>query len=160
MGSNPTVRTSMKMGNLQLRRFSLFDLNEVMEIEKTSFPKSQAYSRAYFEKHYQKLPQGFLVAERRGEIVGYIIGNLKKNLLELVSLAVRLEWRQKGIGTKLTKFLVSVFKGKGAKKFLLNVRTRNRTAISFYRNLGFETLRKVKNYYQNGDNAFLMKREV
>lgn len=150
----------MKIRSLKLREFSLLDLDEVMEIEKTSFLKSQAYSRAYFEKYYQKFPQGFLVAERGGKIIGYIIGNLKKNLLELVSLAVRPEWRQKGIGTKLTKFLVSVFMKKGADKFLLNVRTKNRAAVSFYRNLGFETLRKVKSYYRNGDDAYLMKREV
>ncbi len=145
---------------LTIRKFKLSDLAGVMEIEKASFPKSQAYPRSYFERYYQKYPQGFIVAENKGKIIGYAIGQLKNNSGEFISLAVRPEFRQKGIGKELTNFLINHFKEKGGKEISLNVRTGNKIAISFYKNLGFKILKTIKNYYQNGEDAYLMKKEV
>lgn len=131
-----------------------------MEIEKVSFPKSQAYPKSYFQRYYRKYPQGFIVAENLGKIVGYAIGQLKGDGAEFISLAVKPEFRQKGIGTKLVNFLINHFKEKGAKEISLNVRVENKKAISFYQNFGFKILKKIKNYYRNGEDAYLMKKEL
>ena len=145
---------------IKLRRFSLSDLDRVMEIEKASFPDREAWSRDYFESLYKIYPEGFIVAENNGKIIGYTIGRPKEDLAEIVSLAVDPTWRQKGVGAKLTNFLIEHFKEKGLKEISLCVRTKNKKAISFYQKLGFKILKTIKNYYRNGDDAFLMGRKI
>jgi len=143
---------------IKLRKFFLFDLDKVMKIEKVSFP--EPWPKTYFEKLYQRYPEGFIVAENEGEIVGYTIGQPKNNGAEIISLAVNPGWRRKEIGTILTNSLIDYFKKKGLRKIFLHVRTRNKAGISFYQNLGFKILKTIKNYYRNGDDAYLMKRKI
>jgi len=146
----------MEIENLKLRKFSLSDLDQITEIEKVSFPPGTVYSKSYFEKLYHSYPQGFLIAEILGKIIGYAIGQIKGNSAQIISIAVLPDWRKKGIGTKLFNSLLDFFKKEGAKEIFLHVRTKNQEAISFYQNLGFEILEEIKNYYPDG-NAYLMK---
>jgi len=147
---------------IKLRRFELSDLEKVMKIEKISFPESPAYPKSYFQRYYQKYPQGFIAAENKGNVIGYTIGQAKngvpaKRVAEIISLAVKPEFRQKSVGWALTEFLVNHFRDKNVKEISLHVRTKNRAAISFFQNLGFKILKTIKNYYRNGDDAYLMK---
>jgi len=143
---------------LKLREFKISDLKEILEIERGSFPKRNAFSKEYFQKLYQKYPQGFVVAEIEKEIVGYGIGQISGDFGEIISIAVKSNWRKKGIGTKLANFLINDFQKKGIKSVFLHVREKNREAISFYQKLGFKILKTIKNYYSNGDDAFLMEK--
>lgn len=38
-----------------------------------------------------------------------------------------------------------------------HARTENVNALEFYRHLGFETVRKIENYYEDGGDAFYLK---
>ena len=145
---------------IKLRKFSLSDLEKVMEIEKASFPNRDAYPNSLFEKYYKEYPKGFIIAEDGKEIVGYTIGKLKNSQAEIISLAVKPDFRQKGIGTRLTNFLINHFKKGGVIEIFLHVRTKNQEGISFYQNLSFKILKTIKNYYRNRDDAFLMKKEI
>ena len=136
-----------------------------MEIEKASFPDREAWSRVYLEILYRKYPPGFIIAENNGKVIGYTIGRPQnrapaERVAEIVSLAVDPTWRQKGVGAKLTNFLIEHFKEKGLKEISLCVRTKNKKGISFYQKLGFKILKTIKNYYRNGDDAFLMGRKI
>ena len=131
-----------------------------MKIEEVSFPKSQAYPKSYFEKYYREYPQGFIVAKEKNKILGYAIGKLKDNSGQIISLAVDPLWRKKGIGTLFVGLLIELFKKAGAKEIFLHARTDSKEGISFYRNIGFETTRTIKNYYRNGDDAYLMKKGI
>ena len=130
-----------------------------MEIERVSFPNREAYSRSYFEALYKSYPEGFIVAEKE-KIIGYTFGRPRNESAEIISLAVDPDWREKEIGTKLIDFSIEHFKKKRFKKISLHVRTENKIAISFYQNLGFKILKTIKNYYRNGDDAFLMKKDL
>jgi len=145
---------------ITLRNFLLSDLNQIMEIEKASFRNREAYSENYFKSLYQKYPEGFIVAENENRIIGYTIGYPKNESAEIISLAVDPNWRKKGIGKNLTNFLINHFKEKGVKEIFLHVRTKNKVAISFNQNLDFKILKTIKNYYQNGDDAYLMERKL
>lgn len=145
---------------IKLREFSLSDLDQIFGIEGVSFSKREVFSCSLFDFFYHKYPQGFIVAENEKKIIGYTIGQLRNNCGEIVSLAVDPGWRQRGIGTKLTNFLIDRFKEKNVKEIFLHVRTGNESAISFYKNVGFKILKTIKNYYQNSDDAFLMKKGI
>lgn len=145
---------------IRIRKFALSDLPKVMKIERVSFPYQENFPKFLFEKYYREYPNGFIVAENENEIRGYTIGRPKNGGAEIISLAVDSKWRRKGIGTKLTNFLIGHFKGRGLKEVFLHVRTKNKAGISFYQKLGFKILKTIKNYYRNGNDAYLMRKEM
>ena len=131
-----------------------------MEIERLSFPNRKPFSEDYFGKLYQKFPEEFIVAKDEGKILGYAVGGVQKDCGKIISISVHPAWRKKGVGKKLANFYIEHFKKKNLKKISLRVRKNNLAAISFYKNLGFQISKTIKNYYQNGDDADLISKNL
>ena len=135
-----------------IRNSQLEDIEKVYEIERESFP--YPYSPWDFQYYLEVEGEFFLVAEWEGEVVGYIVGSLWKDLLTIVSLAVKPSYRRRGIGTALIKELEKRVHGK-AKRIELQVRVSNYPAIYLYEKLGYEREGKISRYYRNGEDAYL-----
>ena len=100
---------------------------------------------------------GFLVAVEDEKVVGYIIFWLKEEKRgHIISLAVDKEYRGRKIATQLLAKAVIIFKGVEANKITLEVRGDNEGAIEFYKKFGFLIDRKVPNYYEDGQTAYVM----
>lgn len=78
----------------------------------------------------------------------------------VVSLAVLPEYRGKGLGKGLASNALKGMLGYGAKESYLEVRVSNRAAVSLYEKLGFSVVKAKKNYYKDGEDAFVMARKV
>jgi len=130
-----------------IRAFELKDLIQVVEIEKSSFPRT-AYdpSTLLFLSQYYR----FLVYDD-GKILGYVIYDPKDG--HIISIAVLPESRRKGIGRGLVE---EVFKE--CKRAWLEVRVSNEGAQRFYEKLGFKKKGKIERYYGDED-ALIMVRE-
>jgi ribosomal-protein-alanine N-acetyltransferase len=148
------------MENLLIEKFELLDLDEILEIEKNAFEKKEVFPKEYFLELSKKWPEGFLVAKLSGEIVGYAIGEKGKDSGLIISVAVKKEWRRRGIGIKLIEKLLENFKKEGMRIVFLHVREENKEAINFYQALGFKIIELVENYYSNGENAYLMEKTL
>ena len=132
----------------KIRKFKSEDINKILEIEKQAFPKS-VFSKATFLNYADNLSDTFIVVESNKEIVGYIIFDLTGHIHSTV---VKQSYRRKGFGKKL--FMHAL---KCAKKGLwLEVRSRNRGAIEFYKRLGMKIVGKIPKYYR-GDDALIMR---
>ena len=57
-----------------IRQARLDDLERILEIEFENFSIEEAIPRSVFEAHLKKIETSFLVAEKEGEIIGYIEG--------------------------------------------------------------------------------------
>jgi ribosomal-protein-alanine N-acetyltransferase len=126
-----------------------------MRIEEVSFPNP--YTRSVFTRYLSLAYQGFLVAEQKGGVVGYIIAEIQGTQGLIVSLAVLPEYRKGGIGSTLMReALERLCK---VRRIHLQVSVENRTAIEFYRKFSFHEMSTIKNYYPNGDDAILMVRD-
>jgi ribosomal-protein-alanine N-acetyltransferase len=148
------------MENLLIEKFDPVEINEILEIERNAFEKKEAFPKEYFLELSKKWPEGFLVAKLSGEIVGYAIGEKNKDSGLIISVAVKKEWRRRGIGIKLIEKLLENFKKEGMKIVFLHVREENKEAINFYQALGFKIIELVENYYSNGENAYLMEKSL
>jgi ribosomal-protein-alanine N-acetyltransferase len=145
---------------VKIRKFLPENLERVVEIERASFPQKVAYSKSHFEKLYKQYPDGFFVAWLSERMVGYIVGYIPNRSGYIDSIAIDPNYRLQGIGKNLTNSLLDHFKEKRVRTISLNVRTKNKTGIAFYQKLGFKILKTIKNFYRNGDDAYLMKREI
>jgi ribosomal-protein-alanine N-acetyltransferase len=141
---------------VEIKKFNLSDLEELLEIEKFSFPKAP-YDKETFLTWYLIAKEGFFVARVNEKLVGYIIGYKNGKKGTLVSMATHPEFRRKGIGTKLWQTLFQFFNANEVKKVNLEVRKSNLVAQNFYKKLGFKRVNIKKRYYENGEDAISME---
>lgn len=80
---------------------------------------------------------------------------------DLIYLYVLEESRGMGIGTGLLDFLWEDLKEIKSHEFLyLEVRPSNTVAINVYRKFGMKVVGERKKYYKNGENAFVLRRDI
>lgn len=146
---------NMKREAVTIRRALLPDFPQIVKVESSSFerPYSPKLMLALLHLHHDM----FYVALANEEVVGYVVG-VKRNdgCGHIISIAVKPEWRRKGIGSKLMATLLNAFKEKGLKRVLLEVAVSNERAIAFYKHVGFEITSLLRNYYPWGEDAYLM----
>lgn len=136
-----------------MRKFEFEDISRILEIERRSF--KDPYDISTFLLFWALDPDGFLVAEVNGSVVGYVIASHRDE--EIVSIAVMPEFRRKGVGRRLMEEAMEYLKGKGARKAELMVRVGNVGAIKFYEGLGFEKVGVVPKYYGNEDGIKMVR---
>ena len=127
------------------------DFQELLAIEGQAFPKSQ-YDLGEFWSLYQLYSTTFLVAES-DQVDGYIVFTPEGHVL---SMAVAVERRRRGIGTRLVQEAIARC---GGGSLRLEVRVSNVGAQSFYRTLGFRSRGRVLRYYRDGEDAIVMERQ-
>lgn len=149
---------SINKNNLRICKCSFKNLRKVYEVELESF--EHPYPFPIFLSYLISKPNGFLIAKINNQIVGYIIGITKKNIGTIVSIAVKKDYRKKGIGKKLLDSIIEYFKSKNVSLINLQVRIDNYEAISFYEKNGFKKVKVLKNYYSDGCDAFLMEKKL
>ena len=158
-----------QIGNCILRRSELGDIIPVIEINLRTLPEH--YSDYFYESLLEELPEAFIVAEISGKIVGYImckmehgfsnfkkLGFVKKG--HVVSVAVIDEHRGKGFGSVLVNEAIKGVKIRQCSELYLEVRCSNNDAVRLYEKLGFFIIQRLKAYYRDGEDAYVMAIEL
>lgn len=147
------------------RRAEQSDLIPVMEINLKTLPEH--YSDYFYESLLAEIPEAFIVGEVGGIHAGYImckteygfsnfkkLGFVKKG--HVVSIAVLPEFRKKGIGRILVEEALKGVKQRNCDELYLEVRCSNNDAVRLYEKLGFIIKQRLKSYYRDGEDAYLM----
>lgn len=141
---------------LTIREADRADLLAVFRIEKVVFP--QPWPFASFERFLGD--PGFIVAVRDGAVVGYGIADVssshERDLGHLKDIAVHPQVQGEGIGRALLRRVLLSMAVAGANVVKLEVRERNEVAQSLYDDVGFERVRRVPGYYDDGEDAYVM----
>lgn len=163
--------TASEAGSFPVRKATRADLLEVFRIEQQSFP--QPWPFAAFERFLGQ--PGFLVAcaeatpaggdpTDTGEVVGYVVSDTVPNhgrpLGHVKDLAVRPDARGQGLGSLLLGRAVAVMASVDASSVKLEVRESNDPAIELYEKHGFVHRRTVPRYYDDGEAALIMVRDL
>jgi len=142
---------------LNIRNVQPQDLFTVIKIAYTSLP--ERYNPTIFTTFYESFPQGFLIAEIHHKIVGFLIGiNINNTTAKILMLSVIKSNRKHGIGSSLTLEFLNKMKIQNIQLVELEVKTNNITAIKFYKKHGFIIQKKIERFYQNGEDAYFMRR--
>ncbi len=138
-----------------LRYVRISDLNEIYEIERLSFKYPYPYSLLYtLARTYQDT---FIVAEHNGRVVGYVIASLREHGIgHILNIAVHPDYRRKGLGLILMNTIMNILKDKGARIFRLEVAVSNIPAKNLYEKLGFRVQCRIKDYYEDGEDCYVM----
>lgn len=159
----------MSLDDVILREARKEELKEVIEINLICLPEHYPYD--FWLDHLDAWGKAFLVAEVDKKIVGYVmcrvesglgfISNKLSRLGHIVSIAVLPEYRRRGIGRRLMIEVLSRLKNQyDVTEAYLEVRVSNVPAIRLYESLGFKKVKILKYYYLDGEDAYLMAREL
>jgi ribosomal-protein-alanine N-acetyltransferase len=138
-----------------IRRFRPDDLKEAIEIDQEV---CGGYDATIFAAFYEYHPESTLVAEVGGKVAGFVLG-FKQTPFEgrVFWLAIKPGYQSRGIGMRLMRNVLGVFRGKGALSATLEVRVSNKKAQWLYSNLGFYMIGIFPSYYSDGEAAIIMR---
>jgi ribosomal-protein-alanine N-acetyltransferase len=153
----------------KLRKFVPDDLQNVMQINRVCLPEN--YTDMFFIDLYERFPETFIVAEQGGQIVGYIMSRIEVGLNNfglgglirkghVVSIAVMPQGRRKGVASALITAAMDGMRHYKAKQIYLEVRVTNEAGINLYKKLGLEITRTISGYYSDGEDAYVMSRNL
>ena len=138
-----------------VRRMRMADLNRIVEIELASFG-DEAYDRNLFAEFFRKCGELFLVAEHDRTVQGYMVTCIRGEQAELVSVAVDRAARRMGAASALMESTLRRLRRRGIARIGLMVRADNDKARAFYERYGFEKVRRVPRYYEDGGDGWRM----
>lgn len=140
-----------------MRRARPHDAERLAEMERTCFknPNTQLILRVC------GFVDGFLVAEGDDDLLGYVLFTPSSSShARVLSLAVSPDYRRRGVATRLMRGAFDVLRGNGFESVGLEVRVSNKPAQSLYEGLGFERADVDEGYYDDGEDALLMEKEL
>lgn len=144
------------------------DLLEVVEIEEHSGLSRWGWA-AYYAELQGSNRRLMLVARvarpleqvKTDEIAGYIVARLAAKELHINNVAVRVEYRRRGIGSALLRRILEQGRQLDATEAFLEVRAGNSLAQALYEKCGFRNVGRRPSYYSApAEDALIMSAQL
>ena len=135
------------------------DITSVYNVERKSFP--YPFGHALIQNIYLAAPELCLVLEFKSEIIGFLLGGYTAlpRQAHILSIAILQEYRGKGLGRKILTHFLDTIKRLSYNSVKLEVNANNHKAIKMYEEFNFIIESKIRKYYQDGSDAYLMIRK-
>ncbi len=135
-------------------------LDQVLAIERTSFPTP--WKREHFLHEICANPAALnVVVVRDADVLGHASCWCMFEELTINTIAVRDDFRRKGLAGWLLSELIRIAVSRGCRVATLEVRPSNTPALSLYRSFGFESVGRRKGYYDDGkEDAIVMSADL
>ncbi len=140
---------------VQIRSVKPEDLSSIYQLEEACF--KDPFPSYFIKQLADSNPDTFLVASDEGRVVGYGVVDDWSDHQHLVSLAVLLDWRRRGIGQALLDRLVGQLR-EGPLR--LELRKSNKDALALYLKNGFHQTGVAHSYYRDGEDAIQMEKLI
>jgi len=140
----------------ELVSMELDQLDEILEIEKESF--LTPWTRGAFEYDLNENDLAhYWTLLKDGRVIGYSGIWLVGRIAHITTLCIHKKLRGLGLGRWLLLTTMKMGGEMGAERFTLEVRESNREAIALYESVGYRTVGRRPNYYQEiGEDALVM----
>ena len=141
-----------------IRNIRLEDLEDIMEVEKEAF--TTPWSKEAFKAEINGNDLAYyIVALVEEKVVAYGGIWLIINEGHITNIAVKKEYKGRGIGNKIVEALIYHCVKLGIDNMTLEVRASNHVAIGLYEKYGFLDYGRRPNYYaDDGEDAIIMWR--
>ena len=140
---------------MELVRLTEAHIPEMVELEKICF--SMPWSAEMIRRELNDPSCLYLAAVEGGALAGYIGVQTVLDEGYINNVAVRPEYRRRGVASALISLLMELGRENGLAFLTLEVRESNGAAIALYKKLGFSPVGRRKNYYEKPkEDAILM----
>ncbi|WP_392450432.1 ribosomal protein S18-alanine N-acetyltransferase [Staphylococcus massiliensis] len=134
---------------------SKLDVPNVYDIERVSFNDSSWTIDAFYHELEENNFAQYFVLEYDGEIIGYLGLWIVIDQAQITTVAIDTKYRGYGLGQLLLKYVMQ-YASYSCSVMSLEVRVDNTVAQHVYQKFGFQYGGKRKNYYGNGEDAYVM----
>lgn len=146
---------------IQILELTLDDIDAILPIE------NQLYHKPWLKKDYEyELKDNpfaiylKMIDKDSNEIMGYIGFWIKFEQAEITKVSIAKKYQ----GYKLSKLLMADAERRmrlaECENSTLEVRVSNVVAINLYKSFGYKIVATRKKYYENGEDAYLMLKEL
>lgn len=139
-----------------VRRAEPRDVSELYALEQKLFSiENYPLSRGSIAYHVRN--NLLYIAEIDGDIAGYILVLIKRKNAKLYSIGISEAYRGKKVAQKMLGLISKELLSLGFKSLLLEVRIDNNAAMALYKKVGFNVVKRLKAFYRDGCDAYLME---
>jgi len=154
------METCRDKAKIRVRIAKSSDLDDIYDLDVQTF--AMPWSKEALSYDILENDNAFvIVAEYESEFAGYADIWTVLDEADLNSIAVRVDFRRKGIGDAIMLAMTEMLSANGVATINLEVRVSNMPAIKLYKKYGFNECGVRPGYYlDNGEDALIMKRET
>lgn len=133
------------------------EINDILKINELGNLITKNFSNVnnIIEDMKDNVKKVFVFTEEEN-LIGFISLNVMENEMEILDIVVEEIHRKKHIASKMLNYVFSNYK----MKCFLEVNVNNFAAIKLYEKFNFKIINVRHKYYNNVDDAFVMKRGV
>lgn len=140
-----------------IRKWTSLDNKQIEELERVCFAYPWTYEMIC-ETQAHPLFCGFVANDSNGSVIGYVGAIYVDTQADIALVAVHPSSRRQGIAQSLINRLIEALFNSGVTEVFLEVRVTNESAKNLYLKLGFKPVGIRKNYYENTEDAIVMKK--
>jgi ribosomal-protein-alanine N-acetyltransferase len=137
-------------------------LDEVLRLNLRCFRNGENYTKHTFAFLLNEPGTiSYRVVDAAGEMVGFAVVMINQNgAAHLTTIGVAPEHRRRGVASRLLVQLEKALAAKRIPTIVLEVRVGNTNAQELYRRSGYNVVQRIANYYNNGEDCFLMMKSL
>ena len=135
------------------------DLKRIVELEKDLF--LSPWNEEDFIHELKENPMaGYYILEKENQIIGYIGLWFLGDQCQITTIATDRHFQGQGYASQLMEYALEKSEELHYQNVNLEVRVSNVKAIALYQKFGFKNVAVRKRYYSNGEDAYLMIKEL
>ena len=144
---------------MSIREMKVDDLKRIVELEKDLF--LSPWNEEDFIHELKENPMaGYYILEKENQIIGYIGLWFLGDLCQITTIATDRHFQGQGCASQLMEYALEKSEELHYQNVNLEVRVSNVKAIALYQKFGFKNVAVRKRYYSNGEDAYLMIKEL
>ena len=144
---------------MSIREMKVDDLKRIVELEKDLF--LSPWNEEDFIHELKENPMaGYYILEKENQIIGYIGLWFLGDQCQIKTIATDRHFQGQGCASRLMEYALEKSEELHYQNVNLEVRVSNVKAIALYQKFGFKNVAVRKRYYSNGEDAYLMIKEL
>ncbi len=132
------------------------DIQDLIDLEKMCFAYHWTYEQ--FTLGLERKAFKVLGIREKGRLAGYIAFSLIEDEMEILNLAVHVDFRRRGMAGLLMDSAFEMCINNGIAKSFLDVKESNMAALTLYRKYGYKQIGVRKKYYPDTKEDALLFR--
>ena len=141
-----------------IRKANLDDVEAIVSLDQEVL-QTNWHEKLYAESIVLKDTQS-LVLDHEGRLIGFLIYRNIGGDLEIIQLALNKEYQRQGLASMMIDYMIQDAQSSTIDFIYLEVEMDNLPAFNLYKKYGFEAIHQRKNYYGQGQNAIVMRKEM
>ena len=141
---------------MNYRLAQLTDIPAFVAIEQAQ-PRCAQWALAGWKTELAEKSAYVCCAEEEGRVVGFLALRMAAGVAEILNVGVNPLYLRRGLGQTLLERSIMWLRTQKCEQLTLEVGARNLAAIGLYQKVGFTRIGVRKNFYRDGEDAWIME---